>query len=45
MKGFTFSLSRFIGFATAKQKVARFTGIPTTKSGLYRKLGSALFKL
>ena len=42
--GFTFSLSRLLGIATFKQKVARQTGIPTTKHGLQRKIGSGILK-
>ena len=35
--GFSFSLSRLLGIAQAKQKFARSTGIPTTKGGLQKK--------
>lgn len=38
--GLSFSLKRAVGITAAKQKVARKTGIPTTKSGLERKVGS-----
>ena len=45
--GLSFSLKRAVGITAAKQKVARKTGIPTTKQGLERKVGrmvlSALF--
>lgn len=45
--GFTFSWKRAIGVTRTKQRFARKTGIPTSKSGLERKLGniiiSALF--
>ena len=37
--GFSFSAQRALGISQAKQKFARQTGIPTTKSGLYRKIG------
>ena len=40
--GFSFSLSRALGISSAKQKFARQTGIPTTKSGLNRKIGSMI---
>jgi hypothetical protein len=40
--GFSFSLNRLLGITQAKQKFARTTGIPTTKSGLERKIGSSL---
>ena len=33
-----FSLKRAVGITTAKQKIARATGIPTTKQGRKRKL-------
>lgn len=44
MKGFkipgvSFSLSRALGIDKVKRKIARETGIPTTKSGLERKIG------
>lgn len=38
--GLSFSLSRALGISAAKQKVARATGIPTTRQGLERKVGS-----
>jgi hypothetical protein len=40
--GFSFSLNRAIGVTSAKQKLARQTGIPTSKSGLERKVGSSV---
>jgi len=36
--GFSFSWKRALGISSAKQKFARQTGIPTTKSGLERKV-------
>ena len=45
MRGFTFSIKRFIGITQVKQKIARETGIPTTKSGVERKIGATIFKL
>ena len=45
MLGFSFSLSRLIGLAQAKQKFARKTGIPTTKGGMDRKIGAQIFKI
>ena len=42
--GFSFSWKRALGISSAKQKFARQTGIPTTKSGLERKLGSIILK-
>ncbi len=43
--GFSFSLSRLLGIAQAKQKFARTTGIPTTKGGLQRKIGASILKM
>ena len=43
--GFSFSWKRALGVRAAKQKFARETGIPTTKSGLEKKIGSSLLKL
>ena len=39
MRGLTFSLKRAIGISGLKNKVARKTGIPTTRQGLERKVG------
>lgn len=43
--GFSFSLSRALGITSAKQKFARQTGIPTTKSGMERKIGRSVINL
>jgi len=37
--GFSFSWKRALGISAFRGKIARATGIPTTKSGLQRKLG------
>lgn len=37
--GVSFSLNRALGITKAKQRFARATGIPTTKSGRQRKIG------
>jgi hypothetical protein len=42
--GLSFSWKRAIGITKAKQKIARTTGIPTTKQGLERKIGNTIFK-
>lgn len=42
--GFSFSWRRLLGVQTAKQKVARATGIPTTKQGRQRKVGRKVLK-
>lgn len=38
--GLSFSWKRALGMTAVKQKVARATGIPTTRGGLERKVGS-----
>ena len=43
--GFSFSWKRALGITSAKQKFARETGIPTTKTGLERKLGASALGL
>lgn len=43
--GFSFSLSRLLGIAQAKQRFARTTGIPTTKTGMQRKIGASILKM
>jgi len=40
--GLSFSWSRALGIAQARQRVARKTGIPTSKQGLERKIGHML---
>jgi hypothetical protein len=40
--GFSFSLNRLLGITQAKQRFAKQTGIPTTKNGLQRKIGSSI---
>ena len=42
--GVSFSLKRAIGITAIKQKVAKKTGVPTTKQGLERKIGGAILK-
>jgi hypothetical protein len=43
--GFSFSLNRLLGITQMKQKIARKTGIPTTRGGLERKIGSSLLRI
>jgi len=43
--GFSFSWKRALGITSAKQKFARETGIPTTKSGMERKIGATVVNL
>lgn len=42
IKGLSFSLKRAVGISGLKTKVARKTGIPTTKQGLERKIGASI---
>lgn len=42
--GLSFSLKRALGITRIKQKIARETGIPTSKAGLQRKIGSTILK-
>jgi len=42
--GFSFSWKRLLGITGAKQSFARKTGIPTSKTGIERKLGSIILK-
>jgi hypothetical protein len=44
MRGFSFSLKRFLGITQLKQQIAKSTGIPTTQSGLEKKIGNAFIK-
>ena len=37
-----FSYKRLLGITAAKQRIARRTGIPFTRSGRQRKIGAAL---
>lgn len=40
--GLSFSLKRALGVTSAKQKIAKATGIPTTKNDRRNKLGKML---
>lgn len=42
--GLSFSWRRALGITQAKQQFARKTGIPTSKSGVERKIGSVILK-
>ena len=44
MFGFSFSKNRLLGITQAKQKFAMRTGIPTSKNGIERKIGSKILK-
>ncbi|MCI1958994.1 MAG: hypothetical protein LKJ25_05145 [Clostridia bacterium] len=43
--GLSFSLNRALGITSAKRKIAKATGIPTTKAGRQRKLGAMILKM
>lgn len=43
--GVSFSWKRALGISQFKQKVSKETGIPMSKSGLERKIGSTLLKM
>ena len=42
--GFFFSWKRALGITQMKQKISRETGIPMSKAGVERKIGSAIIK-
>ena len=42
--GLSFSLKRAVGVTKVKNKIAKTTGIPTTRQGLQRKIGGAVLK-
>lgn len=42
--GLTFSWKRALGVTQLKQKIARETGVPTSKQGVERKIGSFILK-
>ena len=42
--GLSFSWKRALGITQAKQKIARETGIPTSKAGIERKIGNSIIK-
>ena len=43
--GVSFSWKRALGISQFKQKISKETGIPMSKSGLERKIGSTLLKM
>lgn len=42
--GLSFSWKRALGISQARQKIARATGIPTTRAGVERKIGQRILK-
>ncbi len=43
--GVSFSWKRATGLTAARQRMSRWTGVPTTRIGLERKLGSLILDL
>jgi len=43
--GVSFFWSRMLGIDKVKRKIAKETGIPTTKAGLERKIGKTILSL
>ena len=43
--GLSFSWKRALGITQIRQKIARTTGIPTSKVGVERKIGKAILNL
>ncbi len=44
VRGLSFSLKRAVGITAIKKTIADKTGIPTTKSGLERKIGRKIIE-
>lgn len=42
--GLSFSWKRALGISQARQKLARSIGIPTSKAGIERKIGTLIIK-
>jgi hypothetical protein len=42
--GLSFSWKRALGITKIKQKIAKETGIPTSKAGVERKIGNVILK-
>lgn len=43
--GISFSWKRALGITRIKQQISRETGIPTSKTGLERKIGKTFLKI
>mgnify|MGYP006363711031 FL=1 len=43
--GLSFSWKRALGISQAKRNFTKSTGVPTTKSGIERRIGSAIIKI
>ena len=44
IRGLSFSWKHAVGISKVKQKIAKATGIPTTKGGIERKIGRTIIK-
>lgn len=44
ISGLSFSWKRALGISQARQKIARATGIPTTRASVERKIGQLILK-
>ena len=42
--GLSFSWKRAMGITQAKRKIAKETGVPTSKAGIERKIGQTILK-
>jgi len=42
--GFSFSWKRLIGISGLRNSISSKTGIPTTKEGIYRKVGRTILR-
>jgi hypothetical protein len=43
--GLSFSLKRALGISQLRQRIARETGIPTSKAGIEWKIGNTILKV
>lgn len=43
--GLSFSWKRALGISQAKRNFTKSTGVPTTKSGIERRIGSTIIKI
>ena len=43
--GLSFSWKRALGISQAKRNFTKKTGVPTTKSGIERRIGSTIIKI
>ena len=43
--GLSYSWKRAVGISGARQRIARKTGVPTSKAGLERKVGKIIIRM